>query len=271
MHWFVTDETNNDFVAGAFFIYGGLVVTDAQLQEIHTAVEAIRTKYGYLPGDSLKFHTRSRPAQVSVADSKAAKQAVVEALERIGARLIVYVILHDIAQHQSADTRQKWALNTVTYAYYRLLAEENAGGVFLMDRDDDQHTHLASLFQSGPQMSDGRYVSVSDRIFLFGMTANNASHLSSAVDIALGGFRYCVNAAGGSGTEIVASEIFPPLTRMLWGKEVGGTKYIRDRGFHPMPKTEIRSYAYKQIYKNLYAKLNEYSGDDSDTPEEAQN
>ena len=270
MHWFVTDETNNDFVSGTFFIYGGLVVTDSQLQEVHTAVQAIRSKYGYLPGDSLKFHTRSRPTQVSIADSKAAKREVIEALERIGARLLIYVILHDIAQSQTPDTRQKWALNTVTYAYYRLLIEENAGGVFMMDRDDEQHTHLASLFQNGPKMADGRHVAVSDRIFLFGMSANNSSHLSSAVDIALGGFRYCVNTAGGDGAQVVAGEIFPPLARMLWGREVGGTKYIRDRGFHSMPKTEIKSSSYKRIYKNLFEKLNAYSGGDADTPDDDQ-
>lgn len=263
MHWYVTDETNNNFVSGNFFIYGGLVLTDEQVLLVTDAVAEIRQKYGYVRGDSFKFHTRSRPAAVSISDSKKAKKELVETLERLGVRMIVYVILHDIAKAQSDEVRMNWALNTVTWAYHRLLEMESARGFFMMDRADEQHAHLAELFQLGIDI-DGKRVPVDDRVIGLGMTSDNASHLSSAVDIALGGFRYCVNAAVGDGSEAVAADILPPLARMIWSHEVGGVKYVRNFGFHSMPKGTIKSTRFATIYDGLYQKLNTYTGGDSE-------
>jgi len=268
MHWYVTDETNSSFVAGHFFIYGGLVMTDEQVLQVTDAVTTIREKYGYVRGDSFKFHTRSRPTQVSVDDSKAAKRELVEALENIGVRMIVYVILHDIASAKTDEVRMNWALNTVTWAFHRLLEKEDARGVFLMDRADEQHAHLANLFQLGIDVA-GKRVPVDDRIIMLGMTSDNASHLSSAVDIALGGFRYSVNAASGDGSEAVAADIFPPLARIIWSQNFRGTDYLRNYGFHSMPKTEIKSGRFKAMYTDLYAKLDGFTGSNSEAQVES--
>lgn len=269
MHYFVTDETNNGFVSQKFFIYGGLVFTDEQFVQTHHAVESIREKHGFQRGDSFKFHTHSRPAQVSIANAKLAKKELVEKLEELGIRMIVYVILHDIAQAQTDEVRTNWALNTVTWAYHRLLERENAGGLFLMDREDAQHQHHGRLFQHGTMFQGRSAVPVDDRILMYGMTSDGASHISSAVDIAIGGFRYCVNAAGGDGSEVVAADIFPPISRIIWGIEVGDTKYLRNYGFHSMPKTAIRQAEYRERYAELYSKLDEYSGSNSEDQVEA--
>lgn len=264
MHYFVTDETNNAFVPSKFFIYGGLVLTNEQFVQVHDEVGQVRIEAGYRRGDSFKFHTRARPAHVSLDDAKAAKKSVVDALERLGVRMIVYVILHDISQGQTDAVRTNWALNTVTWAYHRLLAREGATGIVLMDRADVQHTHEVTLFQHGIEPAPGNFVPVDDRILLFGMTSDGASNVSSAVDIALGGFRYCVNAAVGDGSQVVATDIFPPLAKIIWGIDVNGTKYLRNYGFHAMPKTEIRSAQFQARYTDLYDKLDQYSGNNSE-------
>jgi hypothetical protein len=264
MHWFVTDETNKNATPGQFFIYGGLVATDEQVAEIHTATEAIRKKYAFLPGDSFKFHSRSRPKQVSIDQARFAKQELVEELRRIGVRMIVYVILHDVAKKTEAEIMQ-FALNTVAWAFHRLLTEESATGAMFIDRDDDQHTHLAHLFQQGISV-EGSKASLS-RIKLFGQTSNNASHLSSAVDIALGAFRYCVNTAGGDGNEVIAKDILPPLADLVWGvgdnpRRVGGYGYIA----RPL---EVRIAKYKDHYTRLSAALQDYSNADTEADENA--
>jgi hypothetical protein len=263
VHYFITDETNKDFVDRKFFIYGGLVITDEQVLQVDAEAIRIRTKYGYQAGDSFKFHTRSRPAQVTVPDAKLAKQEFVESLERIGVRMIVYVILHNIARSQTDEVRMNWALNTVTWAFHRLIARENAGGFVLIDRDDTQYAHLANMFQLGLTMPDGRVISVAGRIKLFGQTADNLSHLSSAVDITLGAFRYCVNAAGGDGLEVVAQDILPPLSRMIWGVEVDGVKRLGGYGFIARPKTVAVS-SFNDIYDELIDKLGQFSGGDAE-------
>ena len=256
MHWFVADETNKDSSQGEFFIYGGLVFTEEQIPLVHAAVDAIRLKYGYQPGDDFKFHTRARPSQVTIDSARLAKQELVEALKAIGVRMIVYVVLHDIATNRTEVERMNYALDTVSWAYHRLLDMERTDGVMLIDRDDDQHNHLAHLFQHGIAVG-GKQVSVRDRIRFFGQTSNNASHLSSAVDVALGAFRYCANAAGGVGSDEVARAIFSPLSELLWGvgtdpKQVGG------HGFIARP-IEVHAPAFDVRYTQLRTALTTYS------------
>jgi len=257
MHWFVTDETNKNSVPGQFFIYGGLVATDEQTLQIDAEVSRIRDKFGYRPGDSFKFQTAARPAHVPIDKAREAKQELIETLVRLGVRMITYVILHDIAASRSEEEVTNFALNTVTQGYHSLLEEEECKGVMLIDRADEQHAHLGSLFQKGLS-SDKWHGTVSDRIVLFGMTSDNASHLSSAVDIALGAFRYCVNTAGGAGLEVVAEKIFPPLAELIYGRDVSGVKHIGEKGYFARPK-DVRKPTYEVRYRELAEALQKYA------------
>lgn len=259
MHLFLVDETNRNFVANHFFIVGGLVFTEEQLAQVDAAVRAIRLAKGYKAGDSFKFDTNTRPEQVSVDQAREAKQAVIHFLRDAKVRLICYVVLHDLCKDQSYDTRMDFALNTLANAYHDLLVTESATGIMLMDRDNDRYDYLEGLFQHGLRFSGGGTKRVDDRIKLFGMTNDNASHLSSAADIALGAFRYCVNAAGGFGKDEVAREMFPPLAEMLWGVERDGVKRVGGYGFHPRP-LGVWKPAFKERYNALEEALALYSG-----------
>lgn len=257
MHIFQADETNKNPVAGQFFIYGGLVATEEQQVLVHNVVAEVRDRHGYLPGDSFKFHTRSRPAQVTVEKAKAAKQELVERLGQIGVRMIVYVILHDIARKKSESEVMNYALNTVAARYHRLLEVDQAHGSMVIDRADDQHGHLEKLFQHGIQI-DGWSMRLDDRILSFGMTSDNSTHLSSAVDIALGAFRYCVNTAGGQGSEIVAADIFPPLAELVWGVHVNGVRQVGGYGYIARPQ-DVRVPTYAIKYTELRQALEKFS------------
>ncbi len=97
--------------------------------------------------------------------------------------MIVYVILHDLCMEQNYDTRMNWALNTIMYAYADMLSREDATGIALLDRDNGRYDHLEHLFQNGLQFPGGRNFYLDHRIKLFGMTSDNASHISSAADV----------------------------------------------------------------------------------------
>lgn len=261
MHWFLVDETNRDYSADHFFIVGGLVFTEPQIDLVDTAVREVRDAYGYRPGDSLKFDTNGRPDYITPQQHKDAKQDLIERLRNIGVRMIVYVILHDICVNEPYDTRMNFALNTLVYAYDDLLYRDGATGLMLIDRDNGRYDHLEYLFQYGLDF-EGRQLSVNSRIRLFGQTNDNASHLSSATDVALGAFRYCVNAAGGWGRNDVARAMFPPLGDLLWGVETqNGVKQVRGYGYHPRPQT-VKAYRYKELYDSLAAALATFSNDD---------
>lgn len=260
MHWFVIDETNKNPKPGQFLVIGGLVLRPKQVDKVHNAIEKIRKKHGYRDGDSLKFQVASRPAHVTIEDATRAKRAVIKKLRKFKVRMIVYVILHDIAVNKSDRERMEMGLNTLVWAYHRLLSSEKTTGAMLIDRDDAQHGHLVHLFQEGIKV--GRSApQVRDRVVLFGMTANNSSHLSSAVDIALGGFRYCVNAASldeEHGAHMTAKSIFRPLSRLIWGVQQGQIRRLGGYGFLARP-LDVRAARYESKYKILREKLNEYS------------
>lgn len=262
VHWFLVDETNKDYVAGKFFIVGGLVFTEQQVEEVDQLARAVRDEYGFQRGDSLKFDTNSRPAHVSIEAHRNAKQALIRGLRDIGVRMLAYVILHDLCREQPYNTRMNYALNTLVYAYHDLLNHENTTGVMLIDRDNDRYDHLESLFQNGLDF-EGRKFRVDQRIRMFGMTNDNASHLSSATDVSLGAFRYCVNTAGGWGSDAVARAMFPPLAEMMWGVENDtGIKHVRGYGYQPRP-IDVRVPSYLERYTALGSALEQYSDDGS--------
>lgn len=261
MHWFVVDETNKNSVSGQFFIIGGLVFSEDQIEKVHAAIELIRFRRGYRRGDKLKFQTSARPAHVTIEDALAAKQEVISVLRDTGVRMITYVLLHDVGASQSEQVRMEMGLNTIAWAYYRLLGMENAWGCMMIDRDDKQHSHLVTLFQEGVGGATKR--TLADRIKFYGMTSDNASHLSSAVDIALGGFRFCVNAAGKDAVsntgQLTVQNIFQPLSELLWGVDVEGKRHIGGFGYLERPKS-VRAHIYQEKYDNLKRKLESYSG-----------
>jgi hypothetical protein len=80
MQLFLTDETNlRPSDDARFFAYGGLIVPMDCVVELDSAIARIRAEKGYRPTDELKFDTRTRPGQVSIANATAAKREVVEA------------------------------------------------------------------------------------------------------------------------------------------------------------------------------------------------
>lgn len=266
MHLFLVDETNRDFVEDHFFIVGGLVFRPDQFAAVDAAVALRRAQAGFRPGDSFKFDTNARPGYVDAAQHREAKKDLVADLHQIGVRMIVSVVLHDLAANQDYNTRMEWALNTVAGAYARLLQADGGHGMMLMDRDNDRFDHLEYLFQHGLRMWNGNHVTVSDRIKLFGMTNDNASNLSSAADVALGAFRYCANTAVGNGREPVAREMFPNLAKIMWSVvDRSGNLLIGGYGYNPRPKRErIGSPAMLKRYDDLAAALASYSIDEMD-------
>lgn len=203
------------------------------------AVAKRRREAGFRPGDSFKFSTSERPSYVDAAAHREAKRDVVADLKEIGVRMIVNVVLHDLCKGQDYNTRMEWALNTLAYAYLRLLREDEAYGYMLMDRDNDRFGHLETLFQTGLGMPGGQ-VLLHDKIKLFGMTSDNASNLSSAADIALGAFRYCANTVSGKGREDVAKAMFPALASIMWSRTEAGRERIGGYGYNPRPKSSHR-------------------------------
>jgi hypothetical protein len=252
MYYFVTDETNvTPSNSAEFFIYGGLALSDEQLSKIHEDIRLIRERYGFQPSDSLKFDTNTRPEQVSIQDHTNAKNDVIEACYEAGAKFIVYLIHHKIAQGDSDNTAE-FALNSVLAAFNRwFLPEKDSDGVVVIDRlpDGKAYKMLRGKFQDGLTVQSGAKFKLG-RVILYATTCNGASHISSAVDIVLGGFRWVVNASKKPIPGPIERKIFQNIARMIYGKEHAGNTYLRDYGLILRPEN-VKALIYQQRYNEL--------------------
>jgi hypothetical protein len=230
VYWFVTDDSNRPPKDGQFFIYGGLIIPGDSIPLIHQAVEAIRQKYGYRAGDAFKFNTESKPVDVSEDAAALAKAEVLKMLEAQNAFFIATPVLsHVIARTKKRgksvldmDTATFFALNQLTAAFHSFLAskERNTWGAMFIDRDLNLLNHLSDIFQKGIK-PEGYPHAVDDRIHSFALLSNNASHLSSVADIAVGAFRYMVNAATVGGDEETAVKLMKLLEPIILSGNAG--------------------------------------------------
>ncbi len=260
MYLFLVDETNKQSKPGQFFIVGGLVIRPDQIDKVDESVRNHAGVAGYKPGEKFKFSSNFRPDSISPEAHKVAKSRVIADLRDIGVRMVAAIVLHDIARGQNYDQQMNYGLNTLTNSYYGLLSNEDATGIVIIDRDNHRYDHLAKIFQGGLEYADGGNRKVNDRIRMFAMTTHNASNLCAANDIALGAFRYCVNAAVGDGNEEAAREMFRDLGSLFWAlKNSEGKLKARGFGLVAQPLVEnIRYEPYKVQYKRLFKKLSSY-------------
>jgi hypothetical protein len=157
-YFFLTDETNLQVSRRAvFFIYGGLFVSHAQLPQLHSLVEQIRTQYGFQPRDEFKFSPSSRPAHVDYNGFRKAKSEILEGCSSLGLRFCACLTLHAIAQNRRREQLIAWGAKTVIGAFNRFLTEEGATGVVIVDRFPfaSGYQYLRDKFQVGLDFPNG--------------------------------------------------------------------------------------------------------------------
>ena len=260
MQLLCTDETNlPSDPAAKFFVYGGLVLPADSLFDLHTRVAGIRKQFGYEPTDTLKFSTASRPPQVTVPEATAAKQQVVNACIDLGCVFIANVVLHAIAKNTSQDELIRRGANHVIGRFNRYCYELDEYGICLIDRLPGglEYRYLSDKFTRGLDFEDGSTVALG-RVVLFAATCNNASNLSSAVDIVLGSFRYCINQPKNIEA---ARTMMAGVTKMVWHKRIGDVLHVGERGLILRPKT-IRVAEYRAEYDALVSHINDLLDDE---------
>ena len=254
MHFLFTDETNlpSDPTA-KFFAYGGLIVPPGKLTPLHAGIVEIREAAGYRPTDELKFQTSARPGHVSVEQCTTAKNRVVELCTNLECRFIAYVVLHAIAKNRPISEVVTWGASHVIGKFNFFLSTVTGDGVVVVDRlpGASEYSLLADRFTKGLTFPDGSQVQL-DRIKLFASSCSNASHASSAMDIVLGTFRYCINQPK---NVPAARAMMTNISKLIWCERDGENLYPFERGLIFRPK-DIKSGAYKKEYEDLLGSMN---------------
>lgn len=177
----------------------------------------------------------------------------------------MYVVLHAIAKKTPVNDLVAWGASHVIGRFNYYLSMINADGIVVIDRlpGAAEYSVLSDRFTMGLTFHDGPPV-ILDRIKLFASTCINASHASSAMDIVLGSFRYCINEPK---NVPAAKAMMSTLSKLIWCERNGDSLYPFDRGLIFRPK-EVKVEAYKKEYEELLAWINELlkEGDQPTSP-----
>lgn len=263
MHLLFTDETNLPADPSAkFFAYGGLIVPADEIVRLDGLITAARKDAGYQANDELKFETHARPKAVAIEMASKAKGAVVQACIDCNCRFIVYVVLHAIAKNTPQKELISWGADHVIGKFNFYLAQNASYGIVIVDRlpGAAEFSYLSTKFTQGLTIKDEGSSVPLDRIKLFASSCTNASHISSAMDIVLGSFRYCINAPKNIDA---AKKMMANVTRLIWHRRDGDTIHALELGLVFRPRV-IKVAEYKAEYDNLVAQINSLIADNDD-------
>jgi len=193
MYLLYCDETNFQKLSGDFFVYGGIAIDGAKSGSLSDELVAIRKHYK-VPADFLvKFNPG--PEGMSHKDFIGLKQAYMAAAAKYDVKLLVNLLLHDIAT--SSDDARRMGINTLVYHFDCFLNRPKVPGLVLIDRFNDKKLdeHLQQKLAIGltgnlPYSNTMRI----DRVIGYHITAIGQSHFCSLVDVVLGSLRFAINA-----------------------------------------------------------------------------
>ncbi len=257
MYHLFADETNTSPATDErikFFVYGGLIIPEEKLEELDGKVAELRAASGYSPEDSLKFDTHSRPGNVSPETFASIKSEIIKYCIQLDCKMLVYVVLHEIAKNQGLSQTIKWGADHIFQKFNAYLEEKNSVGFAIVDRlsDTAEFKLFTEKFTKGLIYPDE--IRPLKRIKMFASSCDNASHYSSVMDIVLGSFRYCINQPF---NQTAAKSMMKDLVELIWADKNGENLDPFRKGLTLRPVVDkIKIPEYKKEYELLIDHIN---------------
>lgn len=241
------DESNLEERSGDFLIYGGLTVPGANASELSSEIESIRADLGVPRDFVVKFNPG--PENLDHEGFKELKQRVLSAAADHGCELLLYLVLHDLAK--DGQEARRFGVNTLAYHFDCVLKREGDCGVMLIDRFTDRQIDgiLRERFLEGvkglPYSEEYRL----EQIVGLHYSAVGQSHYTSIIDVAVGSFRFAVNAFTRDNRQLLGSAatllaVLAPLARRTPAGKVSNLS------LHFSP-TRVLNAAYRARYEGL--------------------
>jgi len=248
MYLLYCDETNLEEKENDYFVYGGIAVETESALDLSHEIDEIRNTAKIPKKFSLKFNPK--PSNLSHTEFIGLKQSVIEAAARRNCVLFSSLILHNIAT--SPDDARRNEINRVCYHFDCFLSRQKTHGLVLIDRFDDKQidAHLREKFSIGvtdlPYATEKRL----ERIVGFHYSTIGQSHFGSLVDIALGSFRFAVNAFTRNETDkLPAARTILALLSSLFFRE-NSRREVSELSLFFSPKI-IKRVSYRKQYEAL--------------------
>jgi hypothetical protein len=156
-----------------------------------------------------------------------------------------------LARAKSQDELIKFGANEVIAAFNLWLLKRSEYGIVIVDRlaSVSEYRYLVNKFCTGLDLQTGESMRL-ERVKLFASSCINASHASSAMDIMLGAFRYCINQPRNLPA---ARKMMSQVIRLIWHRREGDEIVANGLIFRPK---NIRSAKYQNEYEALLAWIN---------------
>lgn len=135
MYTLLADESKRTRIDGEFFIYGGIFLKTEYLGQLADGVVAVRNKYE-LPADAaLKFSLPNKPPDMEIQKFHDMRTDVLRLVAELSGKMIVYVVLHDLARSKSAEETQGMGMNSILNRYANLLDRNDTWGLAMIDEE----------------------------------------------------------------------------------------------------------------------------------------
>ena len=206
MYLLYCDETNYEKRCGDFFVYGVVAIDSTKAATLSAEIEGIRNRLETPRDYLLKFN----PGPLGFSHDKfiELKRGVMNAAAQSDCRLLINLLLHDVAQ--SSEHARRFGINTLCYHFDCLLNRLNEKGIVLIDRFNDREIDAqlrerlaVGLTGMPPYGSELRI----QHILGYHYAAIGQSHFCSVVDVILGSMRFAINAFTRQENDHLASAI----------------------------------------------------------------
>jgi hypothetical protein len=248
MYLLYCDESNLEERSGDFLIYGGLMIDADRMQSLSSTIDRIRSEDPRVSRDyRLKFNPG--PENFSHDQFIELKRKVINAAIEHDAKLLTYVILHDISS--SPDEARRNGINAICYHFHCLLNRMGQTGLVLIDRFNDEGNlidgHLSEKFMMGVRLPYTPEMRLSN-IVGFHYSSVGQGHVPSIIDILLGSFRFALNAhSRNTETHLATSAQILEIMRPLF---IFDNEVISELSFIFSPKV-IKANTYRAKYEAL--------------------
>ncbi len=245
MKVFFTDETNISRNPNqGFFIYGGIVVDEAELRPLSVGLLSIKRDLGIPKERPIKWPNENwnRTGQLDPALHAQAKDRVLTLFTGSTARIVVclspqdfyhvrrfagFVVRESINEERQKRT-QEWALNSALLKFNMYLGETGCLGIVMADgfaQNMKAHlgAHCFGIFPSGT--STHRFDNV---VYPVVQLDNEYSQLHQVNDVVLGAISYSL-------TEL-SENFLPRLADHFWTADPNNKRRILGRGFSVYPQ-----------------------------------
>jgi len=187
------DESNMEQRSGDFVVYGGVVIPAENAKALSEDIRIIRQSAGIAATERVKFLPPAPPCDHHA--YIAVKQAIIEAAIKRGAKLLAYLVLHDLAK--DPDQARLFGINTVCTHFNWVLKHIGGPGLVLIDRvnnpgnevDDLLREKFAVGVKGMPYSKQMRL----ENIVGFHYSTIGQAHFTSLCDILIGSLRFAIN------------------------------------------------------------------------------